>query len=64
MAGSRCDEHAIGQATAPFSFRVFLRVGQGEASDVVRVPPLRIQEQTAALLHATCRHRARARPGA
>ena len=56
--GNRCDEHAIGQATAPFTFRLFLRVGDGPVSDVVALPPLRVQEQTTAMLRVHCARRA------
>jgi hypothetical protein len=52
--GNRCDEHAIGQATAPFTFQVVLSVDGGPESVVLVVPPVPIQEQAAALLTLHC----------
>jgi hypothetical protein len=60
--GNRCDEHAIGQATAPFAFRVGVRVGDGpDATDalVLVPPPVRVQAQATRMLLASCRSRAR-----
>jgi hypothetical protein len=55
--GNRCDEHAIGQATAPFTFQVVLSVDGGPESAVLVVPPVPIQEQAAALLTLHCERR-------
>ena len=55
--GNRCDEHAIGQATAPFTFQVVLSVDGGPESVVLVVPPVPIQEQAAALLTLHCERR-------
>jgi hypothetical protein len=55
--GNRCDEHAIGQATAPFTFQVVLSVDGGPESVVLVVPPVSIQEQAAALLTLHCERR-------
>lgn len=52
--GNRCDEHAIGQATAPFTFQVVLSVDGGPESVVLVVPPVPIQEQAATLLTLHC----------
>ncbi|RYU09497.1 hypothetical protein [Nocardioides iriomotensis] len=56
--GNRCDEHAIGQATAPFAFRVGVRVGVGpDATEtlVLVPPPVRVQAQATRMLLAYCR---------
>jgi hypothetical protein len=56
--GNRCDEHAIGQATAPFAFRVGVRVGDGpDATEtlVLVPPPVRVQAQATRMLLASCR---------
>ena len=58
--GNRCDEHAIGQATAPFAFRVGVRVGDGpDATEtlVLVPPPVRVQAQASRMLLASCRGR-------
>ncbi len=55
--GNRCDEHAIGQATAPFTFQVVLSVDGGPESVVLVVPPVSVQEQAAALLTLHCERR-------
>jgi hypothetical protein len=52
--GNRCDEHAIGQATAPFTFQVVMSLDGGPESVVLVVPPVPIQEQAAALLTLHC----------
>jgi hypothetical protein len=58
--GNRCDEHAIGQATAPFAFRVGVRVGTGSDARETLVlvpPPVRVQAQASRMLSAHCRGR-------
>lgn len=52
--GNRCDEHAIGQATAPFTFRVGVRVGDDVETNVLIPPPLRVQEQANRMLLRSC----------
>ncbi|MGH3346655.1 MAG: hypothetical protein ACRDO4_06710 [Nocardioides sp.] len=52
--GNRCDEHAIGQATAPFTFQLALSIDDGPRSMVLAVPPVSIQEQATALLTLHC----------
>jgi hypothetical protein len=59
--GNRCDEHAIGQATAPFAFRVGVRVGDGPGATETLVlvpPPVRVQAQATRMLLAYCRAKA------
>jgi len=55
--GNRCDEHAIGQATAPFTFQVVISVDGGDSLPVLVVPPVPIQKQAAALLTLHCERR-------
>jgi hypothetical protein len=54
--GNRCDEHAIGQATAPFTFRVGVRIGRDDPVDtnVLVPPPLPVQRQATRMLLASC----------
>ncbi len=59
--GNRCDEHAIGQATAPFTFRIGVRVGDGPGATetlVLVTPPVKIQEQANRMLLAYCERKA------
>lgn len=59
--GNRCDEHAIGQATAPFTFRIGVRVGEGGGAtdtNVLVPPPLSVQEQANRMLLASCARKA------
>ena len=59
--GNRCDEHAIGQATAPFTFRVGVRVGEGPGATKTLVlvpPPVEVQEQATRMLLASCAKKA------
>lgn len=59
--GNRCDEHAIGQATAPFTFRIGVRVGDGPGSTETLVlvpPPVTVQEQATRMLLASCAKKA------
>jgi hypothetical protein len=54
VPGNRCDEHARSQVTAPFAFRLTLRIGD----DVVSIPippPAEVQVQVTELLEAACR---------
>ena len=39
LPGNRCDEHAIGQATAPFDFSLTLRLGNRRVLQMIRPPP-------------------------
>ena len=55
--GNRCDEHAIGQATAPFTFQVVLSIDGGPEQVVLVVPPVSIQKQATALLTLHCDRR-------
>lgn len=55
--GNRCDEHAIGQATAPFTFQVVISVDGGDGLPVLVVPPASIQKQAGALLTLHCQRR-------
>jgi hypothetical protein len=52
--GNRCDEHAIGQATAPFTFQVLVNIDGGPEQAVFVVPPVPIQKQASALLTLHC----------
>lgn len=59
--GNRCDEHAIGQATAPFTFRIGVRIGDGPGATetlVLVTPPVKIQEQANRMLLAYCERKA------
>ena len=58
LPGNRCDEHAIGQATAPFTFRIGVRVGDVETKVLVP-PPLSVQEQATRMLLMSCARKAR-----
>ncbi len=55
--GNRCDEHAIGQATAPFTFQVVISVDGADGLPVLVVPPVSVQKQAAALLTLHCERR-------
>lgn len=57
LPGTRCDEHARGQATAPYTFRVTLRVA-GTTTPVLVPPPPRVQVLATVALDRTCRQRA------
>lgn len=54
LPGNRCDEHARGQATAPFVFRLELRIGDAAGSKILIEPPLRGQIEATALLDRVC----------
>jgi hypothetical protein len=59
--GNRCDEHAIGQATAPFTFRIGVRVGDGPGATetlVLVTPPVKIQKQAGRMLLGYCERKA------
>ncbi|MBA2463506.1 MAG: hypothetical protein H0V42_00820 [Nocardioidaceae bacterium] len=54
LPGNRCDEHARGQATAPFTFRLELKIGDAPANKVLIEPPLSGQTAATALLDRVC----------
>lgn len=51
--GNRCDEHALSQATAPFAFRLTLRIG-GQRGSVSLVPSPEVQAKLPAVLERAC----------
>jgi hypothetical protein len=53
VPGNRCVEHARSQATAPFAFRLTLRIGE-ELKRLPLVPPAEVQAQVTALLEQAC----------
>jgi len=55
--GTRCDEHARGQATAPFTFRITLRVADTTTRMLVPPPP-DVQALATVALDRACRQRA------
>jgi hypothetical protein len=57
LPGNRCDEHARGQATAPFTFRITVDVGD-TSTKVLVVPPIRVQELAGEVLDRACLQRA------
>ncbi|MET0525634.1 MAG: hypothetical protein ABWZ91_12590 [Nocardioides sp.] len=57
LPGNRCDEHARGQATAPFTFRITVDVGD-TSTKVLVVPPERVQEIATEVLDRACVQRA------
>lgn len=57
MPGNRCDEHARGQATAPFTFRVTVVV-DGTRVPVLVLPPTRVQALATEALDRACAQRA------
>ena len=52
--GNRCDEHAIGQATAPFTFRYGVEIGDAAEQVLQLVPPPALQGRINALLRLHC----------
>ncbi len=54
LPNNRCDEHAIGQATAPFSFKYDVGVGDAHRI-VVLTPPVALQDDISAMLLDHCR---------
>ena len=52
--GNRCDEHAIGQATAPFSFRYGIEIGDAAEQVLLLPPPTTLQGRINALLRLHC----------
>lgn len=52
--GNRCDEHAIGQATAPFSFRYGIEIGEAAEQVLLLPPPPALQGRINALLRLHC----------
>lgn len=57
LPGNRCDEHAIGQATAPFTFRIGVRIGDDVSTKLLIPPPPRVQAQTTRMLRLSCARR-------
>jgi hypothetical protein len=53
LPGNRCDEHAIGQATAPYDFSITLQVGSRRVLEPL-VPPLSIQNAASSMLLRHC----------
>lgn len=53
LPGGRCDEHARSQATAPFAFRLTLRIGR-ETATVPLPPPRHVQARANELLDRAC----------
>ncbi len=49
----RCDEHAIGQATAPYTFKYDVRLGE-ERRLFVLAPPVELQDRIAQMLLEHC----------
>jgi hypothetical protein len=54
LPGNRCDEHAIGQATAPFDFRLTLRIGSDPPGGIDLLPPPSGQSAASAMLQRAC----------
>lgn len=53
LPGNRCDEHAIGQATAPYDFSITLQVGSRRVRQAL-APPLSIQNAASRMLLRHC----------
>jgi hypothetical protein len=53
LPGNRCDEHAIGQATAPYDFSITLEVGSRRVRHALS-PPLSIQNAASRMLLQHC----------
>jgi hypothetical protein len=53
LPGNRCDEHAIGQATAPYDFSITLEIGSRRVLEALS-PPLRIQNAASRMLLRHC----------
>jgi hypothetical protein len=58
LPGNRCDEHARGQATAPFDFLAQLRIGDHAPVAYAVEVPLSAMEAATAALDEACRARA------
>jgi len=61
LPGNRCDEHARGQATAPWTLALTLRVGSGTEARTARVlvePPARVRTLATRALDEACALRA------
>lgn len=54
LPGNRCDEHARGQATAPYDFLVRLRIGATTEVTVAPPVPLALQEAASRVLDRAC----------
>ena len=52
--GNRCDEHARGQATAPFDFLMHLRIGDGPRTSYRVEPPLAAMDAATEALDLAC----------
>jgi hypothetical protein len=53
LPGDRCDEHGIGQATAPYDFLLTMRIGDRKVTTAI-LPPLPGQEAASAALLRKC----------
>lgn len=53
LPGNRCDLHARGQATAPYTFRIAVSVGDTK-TNVLVPPPVRVQELASEALDRAC----------
>jgi hypothetical protein len=56
LPGNRCDEHARGQATAPYTFRITVTVGD-TSTKVLVPPPVRVQKLASEALDRACEQR-------
>lgn len=54
LPGNRCDEHARSQATAPFTFRLRLRVGEADPTKLLIPPPSAGQAAATDVLNRAC----------
>ncbi len=54
LPGNRCDEHALGQATAPFVFRLELALGSSGPLKLIVEPPPGGQDEASAMLVRAC----------
>lgn len=54
VPGNRCDEHARGQATAPYDFLLRLRVGDRAEATVAPEVPRSLQEAATRALDGAC----------
>jgi hypothetical protein len=53
LPGNRCDEHAIGQATAPYDFFATVRIGSREVLHAI-VPPQPTRSSASRMLRRHC----------
>lgn len=54
LPGNRCDEHARGQATAPYDFLLRLRIGRATAVTLAPSVPVAMQEAAGRVLDRAC----------